>query len=62
LGARLWPGGELYFNPEQYQGFGLGNTHGIAAFPNAATSKVGQQEITKDLGAFLRASWRDGDT
>jgi high affinity Mn2+ porin len=43
LGARLWPGGELYVNPEYYQGFGLGDTHGIAAFPNAATSKVGQK-------------------
>jgi high affinity Mn2+ porin len=43
LGVRLWPGGELYVNPEYYQGFGLGDTHGIAAFPNAATSKVGQK-------------------
>jgi high affinity Mn2+ porin len=43
LGAHIWPGGEIYFNPEYYQGFGLGDTHGIAAFPNAATSKVGQK-------------------
>lgn len=43
LGAHLWPGGEIYFNPEYYQGFGFGVTHGIAAFPNAATSKVGQK-------------------
>ena len=43
LGARLWPGGAIYFNPEYYQGFGFGNTHGIAAFPNAANSKVGQK-------------------
>jgi hypothetical protein len=43
LGPHLWPGGEIYFNPEYYQGFGLGNTHGIAAFPNAANSKVGQK-------------------
>ena len=43
LGAHLWPGGDIYFNPEFYQGYGLGGTHGIAAFPNAATSKVGQK-------------------
>ena len=43
LGARLWPGGEIYFNPEYYQGFGLSNTHGIAAFPNAESYKVGQK-------------------
>src|ERR1700730_11765700 len=42
LGAHLWPGGEIYFNPEYYQGFGLSNTHGIAAFPNAENYKVGQ--------------------
>jgi high affinity Mn2+ porin len=43
LGAHLWPGGEIYFNPEYYQGFGLSNTHGIAAFPNAESYKVGQK-------------------
>ena len=43
LGARLWPGGEFYVNPEYYQGFGLSNTHGIAAFPNAENYKVGQK-------------------
>ena len=43
LGAHLWPGGEVYFNPEYYQGFGLSNTHGIAAFPNAENYKVGQK-------------------
>ncbi len=43
LGAHLWSGGEIYFNPEYYQGFGLSNTHGIAAFPNAENYKVGQK-------------------
>lgn len=43
LGARLWPGGEFYVNPEYFQGFGLSNTHGIAAFPNAEAYKVGQK-------------------
>ena len=38
LGARLWPGGEVYFDGGYYQGFGFGDTHGIAAFPNAEGS------------------------
>ena len=43
LGARLWPGGEAYVDVEYYQGFGFANTHGIAAFPNAEGTKVGQR-------------------
>ena len=43
LGVRLWPGGELYLNPEYYQGFGFADTHGIAAFPNAEAYKIGQK-------------------
>jgi high affinity Mn2+ porin len=43
LGAHLWPGGEIYFNPEYYQGFGLAGTHGIAAFTNAEAYKIGQR-------------------
>ncbi|MDP9097866.1 MAG: carbohydrate porin [Verrucomicrobiota bacterium] len=43
LGAHTWPGGEIYLNAEYYQGFGLGRTHGIAAFPNAEAYKVGQK-------------------
>jgi high affinity Mn2+ porin len=34
LGRRLWNGGELYFNPEFNQGFGLAHTLGLAGFPN----------------------------
>ena len=34
LGLRLWEGGELYYNPELLQGFGLHNTSGAAGFPN----------------------------
>src|ERR1700726_1074040 len=25
--ARVWRGGEIYFNPEYYQGFGFASTH-----------------------------------
>jgi high affinity Mn2+ porin len=40
--ARVWPGGEIYFNPEYYQGFGFGATHGLAAFSNSMAYKTGQ--------------------
>jgi high affinity Mn2+ porin len=39
---RLWPGAEFYFNPEYYQGFGFGGTHGIVQFPNSMAYKVGK--------------------
>jgi high affinity Mn2+ porin len=42
LGARLWPGAELWFNPEIDQGFGLSETLGVAGFPSAEAYKVGQ--------------------
>ena len=41
LGARLWEGGELYFNPELDQGFGIGGTLGLAGFPNGEAQKAG---------------------
>ena len=39
LGLRLWRGGEIYFNPELMQGFGLSDVHGVAAFPNGEAQK-----------------------
>jgi high affinity Mn2+ porin len=39
LGLRLWQGGELYYNPELLQGFGLHNTTGAAGFPNGEAQK-----------------------
>lgn len=41
LGARLWDGGEFYFNPELAQGFGINGTLGIAGFPNGEAQKAG---------------------
>ncbi len=42
LGRRMpWEGGELYFNPEINQGFGVGDTFGVAGFPNGEAQKVG---------------------
>jgi high affinity Mn2+ porin len=40
LGMRLWRGAELYFDPEIDEGFGLNNTHGVAAFPNGEAQKA----------------------
>lgn len=40
LGRALWPGAELYYNPEILQGHGLGNTVGIAGFPNGEAGKA----------------------
>jgi high affinity Mn2+ porin len=41
LGVRLWEGGELYFNPELAQGFGINGTLGLAGFPNGEAQKAG---------------------
>ncbi|MDD5297894.1 MAG: carbohydrate porin [Rhodocyclaceae bacterium] len=41
LGGRLWQGVELYLNPEYDQGFGLGNTLGMAGFPSGEAYKIG---------------------
>lgn len=39
LNARLWDGGEVYYNPELLQGFGLDDTVGAAGFPNGEAQK-----------------------
>ncbi len=41
LGARLWDGGEFYFNPELAQGFGLNGTLGLGGFSNGEAQKAG---------------------
>lgn len=43
LGWRLWDGGELYFNPELAQGFGLNGTLGLAGFSNGEAQKGGTE-------------------
>ena len=44
LGLRLWYGGELYINPEVFQGFGLASTHGLGGFSNGEAQKGGSVE------------------
>jgi high affinity Mn2+ porin len=39
VGVRLWQGGELYYNPELLQGFGLSSTFGAGGFPNGEAQK-----------------------
>jgi high affinity Mn2+ porin len=39
VGVRTWEGGEVYYNPELLQGFGLNNTVGAAGFPNGEAQK-----------------------
>jgi high affinity Mn2+ porin len=41
LNARLWDGGEIYFNPELLQGFGLNDTVGAGGFPDGEAQKSG---------------------
>lgn len=38
---KLWPGAELIYNPEIFQGHGLSQTLGIAGFPNGEAVKSG---------------------
>jgi high affinity Mn2+ porin len=39
IGARLWQGGEFYFNPELLQGFGVADTTGAGGYPNGEAQK-----------------------
>ena len=39
LNARLWDGGEIYYNPELLQGFGLSDTAGLGGFSNGEAQK-----------------------
>jgi high affinity Mn2+ porin len=41
VGAKLWQGAEVWVDPEIDQGFGIGNTEGIAGYPSGASFKVG---------------------
>ncbi|WP_163362911.1 carbohydrate porin, partial [Escherichia coli] len=65
-----WAGGELYFNPEYFQGFGIGETLGIAGFTNGDAQKAGNRVGVLSVGRlFLRQTfalgpeteWRPGD-
>ena len=40
-GFRLWGGAELWIDPEIDQGFGIGDTHGLAGYANGESYKLG---------------------
>ncbi len=42
-GVRLWRGGELYVDGMMWQGYGLSDTLGLLAFPNAESFRAGTQ-------------------
>lgn len=55
IGVLLWPGTELYLNPEIFQGFGLASTHGLGGFANGEAQKGGSLEPKAYLArGFLR--------
>ena len=54
-GVRLWEGAELWLNPEIDQGFGLGNTLGVAGFTSGEAYKIGfAYPYTRLQRAFIR--------
>jgi high affinity Mn2+ porin len=44
VGARLWRGAEIWFDPEIDQGFGVDDTLGVAGFPSGEAYKVGKKD------------------
>lgn len=61
LNARLWDGGEIYFNPELLQGFGLDDTVGVAGFPNGEAQKSNFPYPHYNTSRiFLRQTWGFG--
>jgi len=63
LGARVWPGAELWVSPEVDQGFGLDNTLGLAGFSSGEAYKVGKNQPYLRLPrAFVRQTINLDDT
>jgi high affinity Mn2+ porin len=46
LGLRVWDGGELYYTPELFQGFGLGGTVGLGGFSNGDAKNLPSPILT----------------
>ncbi len=54
-GVRLWQGAEFWVNPEIDQGYGLGNSFGVAGYLSGEAYKLGQTDPYARLArAFLR--------
>jgi high affinity Mn2+ porin len=62
IGRKLWKGGALFFNPELSGGRGVGQTLGIAGFPNGETYRIGNPEpVVAPVRIFLRQTFSLGD-
>jgi high affinity Mn2+ porin len=57
LGVRLWQGGELYYDPELLQGFGLALTQGVAGFPNGEAQRAFSYPRYSTSRLFLRQTF-----
>ena len=57
LGLRLWKGGELYYNPELLQGYGLAETTGAGGFPNGDAQRNFAYPQYSTSRLFLRQTW-----
>lgn len=54
-GVRLWQGAQFWINPEIDQGFGIGNSHGVAGFTSAEAFKKGNAyPYARVQRAFIR--------
>lgn len=62
MGARLWPGAEIWITPEIDQGFGLDDTLGVAGFPSGEAYKIGKnQPYLRVPQAFVRQTVNLGE-
>ena len=61
LGLRLWPGTEIYVNPELSGGRGIGGVLGVAGFPNGEVYRVGElQPAISTARLYLRQTFGFG--
>lgn len=61
LGARLWEGGEMYFNPEVAAGIPLSHLTGLGGFTNGELARVSGPDPKLYLARlFLRQTWNLG--
>ena len=62
LGARIWPGGEVYFNPEVAQGVPLSSLTGLGGFTNGEIARTsGPNPNIYRARLFMRQTWGLGD-
>lgn len=61
LGVRPWSGGEIWVNGEVDQGFGIGNTQGLAGYASGEAYKLGKAEpYTRLQRLFMRQTFSLG--